>query len=295
MPDSGPKDRTSLSDTDVFKIIREAAQIYDKGWVLALSGGEPFLYPERLLSFVRLASEHGAQTSIVSNGFWATSEKVARDLLKPFVEAGLGQLTLSVSSYHSAFIDPDRVSNAVLAGRDLGLGIGFKAVVSKSSTLRRIFGAVRRTEPWSGEFRIDRLNLLPQGRAAVKVNGDVEAELKIPRDACPSPVLTIKPSGDASPCCSGAGEVNRIKLGNIRDYSFAQLKDNFERNELLEVLRRQGPAALLDRLDPGVADDLRRKKYVNTCHLCIEVLKALPESGNTGKVNSDVKTLVEVC
>src|ERR1700680_5314912 len=70
-PESGPKDRTTLAHEKVIELISEASRIYDPGWCLSLSGGEIFIYYDRLREYVRLAYEGKGYSTLITNCFWA--------------------------------------------------------------------------------------------------------------------------------------------------------------------------------------------------------------------------------
>src|SRR3990172_13273311 len=96
-------------------------------------GGEPFLYYALLLAGVREAAAMGFQVGIVSNGYWATSERDASEWLRPF--AGLVQ-DLSVSSdlYHWSEEVSRQSQNAQTAAQQLGIPIGVMSVAQPETT-----------------------------------------------------------------------------------------------------------------------------------------------------------------
>jgi hypothetical protein len=70
-----------------------------------LAGGEAFLKPRLLTEVVRLAGKCRVPIDYVeTNGFWARSERHARDLLQSLRAAGLHCLLISVSPFHTEFI-----------------------------------------------------------------------------------------------------------------------------------------------------------------------------------------------
>lgn len=274
MPDSGPKDRTRLSEEQVFRLIDGAARAFDGPWVLALSGGEPFLHRDRLARIIARGAERGASVSVVTNGFWAISDERAREVLKEMADAGLTAMSVSVSSYHFEYVQPERVVRAVRAGRALGLQVTVKAVVSRSSSLRNVFGKLRELEPWNGELAIQQVDLLPAGRASDR---DTIPQPGLPQGPCPASLLTFLPDGRAAPCCNGAGETGGLDLGSADD-DFADVRANYLGNPIVRRLRSEGPIALLDDLPEAEAEDLRVRPFVNACHLCEEVLRRLKRS-----------------
>ena len=277
MPDCGPKDRQSLTNEEIFSVIADAIGLHGNNWVLALSGGEPFLYPDRLSKIVGYRHDERHSTTLVSNAFWAVTEQRALDVLKPLVANGLTSIAFSVSRYHFEYVNQERVENAILAARTVGLHVAVKAVVSLDSPPKYVLGAIRRAEPWSDEIDVQLIDVIPQGRAALdeSIKGHITDDLPVGK--CPAEILTIMPDGNASPCCNGAGETKSLDLGNVRDLSLSEINDNHRKNPTMVELREKGPASLLSKLPPDVEKQMRNSDWVNVCHLCCEVLKLLPK------------------
>jgi len=90
--------------------------------VVCISGGEPFLCHEVLLGIVKAAREMGIPGIwAFTNGYWATSIEAARQRLLPLKKAGMTRLSLSADAFHQEFIPLERVRDALLVARELGL------------------------------------------------------------------------------------------------------------------------------------------------------------------------------
>lgn len=277
MPDCGPKDRQSLSDDEIFSIIDGSIDVHGKEWILALSGGEPFLYLKRLERIIAYRNDDRFSTTVVTNGYWATNKQRAKDVLEPLVDAGLSSVALSVSRYHFDYVHPERVENAILVAQEMGLHVTVKAVIAKDSPLKFVLGAIRKAKPWQDDVLIQTIEVLPEGRASNSSDIDVFSRGNIPEGKCPAELLTIRPDGKASPCCNGAGETEALDLGDVRNNSVSEIRENIRTNPTMVKLREKGPASLLSKLPPAVEMKMRESEWVNVCHLCCEVLKHLPK------------------
>jgi MoaA/NifB/PqqE/SkfB family radical SAM enzyme len=273
LPSAGPKDRSSLSDEVIFSMIDQAAEEFAGAWGLGLSGGEPFLYQDRLLRIVKHARSRNASTGIVSNGFWATSEAKAAEILTRFAEAGAVSFSFSLSTYHFEHVSPERVANALNAAHRLGLKADVKVVVSKESRLRYVLGGIRRAEPWKGHFPIQPFALLPMGRAGTLLASHAEPSENWPSGSCPSPLLTIDSNGRTGPCCNGATEVDGLSFGNVNDTPFQTIWHRYKHSKTLNRLCTTGSEAWLDQLPPEEATAFRNRKWVNICHLCVAIME----------------------
>lgn len=92
-----PREKTpemGLMERATFQQVVARAVEYGRVETVVLCGlGEPMLHPD-IAGFVRMASEAGLQTTIVTNGSLLTEEKA-----RALVDAGLGSLNLSVGGF----------------------------------------------------------------------------------------------------------------------------------------------------------------------------------------------------
>lgn len=100
--ESSPRREEVISLELGIKAIDEAAGLGAE-WV-SLTGGEPFLEPELVSSFIKYASESGLKTEIVSNGYWGTCFQEATRILEPLKDVGLNALNLSIDDLHQEHI-----------------------------------------------------------------------------------------------------------------------------------------------------------------------------------------------
>jgi hypothetical protein len=87
-------------------------------------GGEAFLYYPLLLEGVRLASQLGFSTGIVSNGYWATSEEDACNWLTPLAQAGLKSIDVSSDLFHGEAMETPESKRVLKIAPMLGLATG---------------------------------------------------------------------------------------------------------------------------------------------------------------------------
>lgn len=254
---------------------------------ISFTGGEPFLLPEMLRRLVRYASEKGLHTECVTNSFWASTEGRAERMLRRLVDAGLEVINLSIDDFHQSQIPFERVLNGYRAARGLGLRIVLMSVVSRSSRMRieEVKGMlgdedihiIGRGEP----RRLPRaiaieMGFIPAGRGEdipeeewLKGDGPLEGGCNVVlRD------VAVKPGGRVLPCCSAAGTIENLSIGNARVRRLRDILEDAWRMPLFKILSDKGPSGLIDR-----AEDKPKKEYVNKCHLCYAFLKELEKKG----------------
>src|SRR5439155_16008595 len=67
------------------------------------------------------AAGHGLATRCVTNGYWATSARAARERVVPLYEAGLTELNFSTGDDHQKFVPYDRVVHGAVASAECGI------------------------------------------------------------------------------------------------------------------------------------------------------------------------------
>lgn len=86
-----------------------------------LSGGEPFLFWDRLVEILEAARRAGLgpMGMVETNGFWATDEAQVRARLEILDALGVQRLKISCDPFHQEFVDIDRVRRLASIARDL--------------------------------------------------------------------------------------------------------------------------------------------------------------------------------
>lgn len=271
-PSSGPSDNTHISHAKVLSLINEAGTNYEKPWYLSLSGGEIFLHYDRLLEYCKTAYSHGGTTAVITNCFWASSLEKALIMLEPLVENGLSLLGISFDKFHEPFISAEYVGNAIQAAQNLRLSVQVRSVATKSNRLWKILEQLSSNFHWYVDFI--EIPCVPAGRAINRVPKDELLYMNnYPKGECPGASLTINPKGDGMICCNGASEIEGMNVGNIQDYSLAQLEQNFRTSFLVKYLLAEGPAGAVNFLSAHEKKTLEEKPYVSVCHLCHEIFK----------------------
>ena len=287
--DAGPSRMEKMSRWEVLGYLDEASALSTLRMV-SFTGGEPFLLPDLLREALSHASEMGLRTEVVTNCSWAGSMEEAREQLGALAEAGLDVINISVDDFHQEFIPFSHVRNCYEAARELGLKITILCTIAKSSELRvekvvdllgdtniHIMG--EDTTPFN-RFKTYAMAVetafIPAGRGSRIPRGEwvighrpvVGPCFHILRD------IAIDPSGRVLPCCSAAGLISSLNLGNAKRESLSRIVEGGRGREVFRILVERGPQGLLD-----VKGDEAPGSYVNKCHLCYEALLSLERRG----------------
>jgi hypothetical protein len=274
---SGPKEAHVLSEEQLIAAI-DAACEHDPEPKIGLSGGEAFLYFDRLCRIVKHASDKGAVVSVNTNGFWGKSLPAAVEKTRQIKKAGLARLVVSTDEYHQRYIREERVVNVIRACKKEHLEVELQWVSSKST--RRLADFLQGHGEALLNVRCREIPCHPVGRAAVEVAAeDLFLDPEIPDGLCPSAVRSISADGGVIPCCNTAGHLPSLRIGEIADASPEEVRERLPNlhqkylsDPVLNVMIARGPKALLGAaINAGYVHN--RGGYIDQCHLCHEILK----------------------
>ena len=219
-------------------------------------GGEPFLYYAVMLRGLRMASDRGFSTGVVTNGYWATGDEDAAEWLRPL--SGLaGDLSVSRDLYHEeepVGLKAERISRAA---RDLGIPCGTISIAQplEQAEAQAAGGLPRGKSP-----------IMYRGRAAVRLAPGVSQRPWQEFTECPCEDLVepgrvhVDPFGNLH-ICQG------IVVGNLFAASLGKIcrRYNVGAHPITGPLHRGGPVELVEQY--GLP---RRDLYADACHMCYE-------------------------
>lgn len=255
-----PWQRGTMTSDDVDRILDQAQELGTIDWIY-FEGGEAFLYYATLLHGVRRAAAMNFAVGIVTNSYWATSERDALAWLRPF--AGLVQdLSASEDEYHIIDELSGHVANARKAATMLGIPLG---------TI-----SISQPEDANAAAAVGKL---PEGQSAIMYRGRA-AETLTPRamlfpwqqfDCCPYENLHdpgrihVDPLGHLH-LCQG------ISLGNLFEVPLAEIWERYDppQHPIAGPLLEGGPAGLAHHHELEIDGD-----YADACHLCDTVRRML--------------------
>lgn len=276
----GPKIKGVMGLDDASKYLH---QIKSRPEVVCISGGEPLLYFDLVLSIMQEAKAlHIPSVWVFTNGYWAIDSGHARSRLKTLKEAGLTRLCLSADAFHQAFIPVERVRNALSTARDLGLEIALDvrflgSLHDDNQTNRTTWkvleqlGTLEDIEVWQGEP-------LYIGRAADCLPPQIVQGQGIPHGDCPGPWAGGTWEDPVGIDVDLYGEVTLcpgISIGNAKRRPLDIILAEYSPRDhpIIRELATGGPMAL--------AKTAQRKgytlksSYVSECHLCYDVRQFL--------------------
>ena len=253
-----------------------------------ITGGEPFLYWERLVEILQEANKNnlGVVDMIETNGFWAVDEGIIKDRLKTLDRLGMNRLKISCDPFHQEYVDIELVRRLAQIAKEL-LGdtrvlVRWEKYLEKNITAENAEAAERKFQ--KEKRYIAALKDYPcrfTGRA-----GGPIAELlakdtieQISKLNCRDSFLGAKgvhidPFGNVfSGTCSG------IIVGNVTKTNLDEIWQKWQpaNDKVIERLFQAGPVGLLDEAVRVGYKPFER--YAGKCHLCTNIRKFLFSKG----------------
>ena len=115
-----PKETNAIPVPRMHEYIDQACEVGSIR-VIVFTGGECFLLGNDLDCLISHAARNGFSTRFVSNGYWATSPKVAQKRVKDIVSAGVKEANFSTGESHANFVSPEYVKYGAIACAEEGL------------------------------------------------------------------------------------------------------------------------------------------------------------------------------
>jgi hypothetical protein len=249
-----------------------------------ITGGEPFLYWEHLLQILEEAGRKnlGKVDLIETNGFWATSEKIARQRIKILDELGMFRLKISTDPFHQEYVDMEPVRLLADIATEI---LGSNRVLVR--WMKYLEGPVEMMGLSVAERRQEYLRAMNDyhcrftGRAGREL---AELVACTPTEAltsmnCKSDFLGAKgvhidPYGNVfSGTCSG------IIIGNVNKKPLEEIWKQFHpaQKDFINTLFNLGPAGLLDKATK--MDYKAANIYASKCHLCTSIRQFYFDNG----------------
>jgi MoaA/NifB/PqqE/SkfB family radical SAM enzyme len=245
-----------------------------------LTGGEPFLYFERLIEILEQAKKQGLTPCdlVETNGFWAVSEKIAAERLKVLNNLAVQRLKVSTDPFHQEYVDIEVVRRlARIARETLGpqrVLVHWEKYLENPVEIRGLDAEQRNRKLASAmeDYRCRFTGRAAGQLAALAKSDPIEsiAAMNCSSEFLGAKGVHIDPYGNVfSGTCSG------IIIGNINDKPLEDIWKGFDPsgNDFIGTLFRHGPAGLCDK---AVKQGYKKaSSYATKCHLCTSIRQFL--------------------
>ncbi|MDO9333193.1 MAG: radical SAM protein [Dehalococcoidales bacterium] len=240
------------------KIRNVLNQAKDVGTIKTIyfEGGEPFLYYPILRRGIQLANRLKFRTGIVTNGYWATSEKDAVEWLKPFKNI-VNDLSISSDLYHYSEKISQQAQNIRTAAGQLGIPMGVISIAQPE---------VRDDVKSENQPTTDEGTIMFRGRAVEKLAYKSPQHDWSQFTSCPYENLA-KPGRVHVDAYGNVHVCQGISIGNLFRTPLKEICKTYDpyNHPIIAPLLEKGPVELVRRY--GIPHS---KVYADACHLCYE-------------------------
>lgn len=285
--ESGPGCGPHLQADFMKRAIDEAAKLGQLCSVV-FTGGEALVRLDDVDEAVRFASTRNLWTRVVSNAVWATSREKATKIRARLKDSGLGKINFSCDDLHQENIPLERVKHAFWAARDLQIPtlIAHKRVKSEKITINFLseYLGISLQEHVPGEKTCN-LDMycsgytIPIGYGAAWLNEEdyilypkCDAGWKTPCSGVLSSLI-VSPTREIRLCCGMINQgVPELSLGSWDSAPLRELVLPANADLITNWLALEGPYGIMQFIRKKDPDIRFRRRYVNHCHLCNDIL-----------------------
>lgn len=277
---------------DIDVALRTLEQAHEAGIsFLGFTGGEPFVYPEFVITITRRAAQlRFSFDKLMTNGVWHRDAGHLEAVLTELRDAGFsGKLGLSVDKFHG--IDIPRLAEFCRVARRvfqrdtiLSLSYASRSPDQGLEPIRKLADSLDAVVQWSDmlgryllvsdDFTMTiNWNHLATVERAESLPGNPWDGAWFEEDYCEGPgqALIVNPKGDVKPCCGFASDLDQLTIGNIHHHSVKELISRGREHPVVGAIFSKGLSSLKDEIlarDPNALPGMTS----NHCYFCWYIL-----------------------
>lgn len=273
-----PAATKKMSYNDMKNYLDLCLEYYPTIKLVVLTGGECFLLYDDLLRFIKYATEKGLSTRIVTNSYWAISDKVAHEKLKALKSAGLKEINFSTGDEHQEWIQFRKVRTAAIAATRLG----YTALINVETKDNSKFNTTKylETDKVFKELVQEKKIIFNSGIWMPYNIGDPNTKYttnifyeKNSRCLDLFNNIPIDPYGEIMACCGlMATRIKTMRIGNINHHNIKEIYESSFHDLLKIWLYTDGPYEILKYIENLKGKTLIRE-CKHGCDYCREIFK----------------------
>jgi hypothetical protein len=255
----------TFSLEQIRQLLAQAKETGTVEWIY-FEGGEPSLYFPLMIEGVRLAKKQGFKVGIVTNAYWATAPEDAALWLAPLAELGIDDLSISDDAFHQNDETNNTAKTAYLAAVKLGLPVGSICIQAPQVQASDAVQVEKGKPIIGGDVRF-------RGRAVEKLADGLPKAPHAGFTDCPYEELE-NPSRVHVDCYGHVQICQGISMGSLWQKPLSEMVARYDahRHPICGPLLKGGPLQLAREYGLVPEDG-----YVDACHFCFSVRKALIE------------------
>lgn len=250
------------------KLCKESSKLANFQNII-FTGGEPFLYIDRVESVMYMLKTAKKNIGIVTNGFIFKNEETAKKIISRLSRNGLNFLQISTDQYHLEYINLNTIKKAILICKQYGISIILKIGMQYfDNTYAKIIEGLSEN---IFDISVQFYPIMPIGRAALlnEKNFYSRPISKLDMMCKHSTNMFVDEKGEIYPCCFFARPA-LMSLGNIKNTSLKEALSIARTNIYYKEIYIHGFNKLIENF---INNNVIRldDKYVDTCHLCNDI------------------------
>jgi len=255
-----PNAKGTFNLDQIQKVLNDAKTIESVEWIY-FEGGEPFLYYPVMLKGLQLAKAMGFKTGIVTNNYWATTIEDAKLWLKPIIDSGIDDLSLSDDIFHNDDDGDNSAKIAAEAAEELGYTVNSISIEKLS------------VQPLSNKKGAPVIGggVLLKGRAVEKLTEGLPTKsidnfTECKHEELINPIRVHIDSFGNVQVCQG------ISIGNMWEKPLSRIIKEYDASAhpICGPLSKGGPLELGRKYNIKLDD-----KYIDECHHCYSIRRKL--------------------
>jgi MoaA/NifB/PqqE/SkfB family radical SAM enzyme len=260
---SSPEAKGTFTIDQIKSVFDEIKKIDTIEWIY-FEGGEPFLFYPVMLEGIKIARSKGYKTGIVTNAYWATSVRDAEIWLKPLSELEISDLSVSDDLFHQEDKEYNSARFSLQAAERLKLPSATICIEKPTVEVVNDKSQAKGKPIIGGGVRF-------RGRAADKLieglpRRPYEEFFECPHENLENPERVHIDSYGNVHICQG------LSMGNMWEIPLSNLIMNYDVNShpICRPLNNGGPVLLAKEYNV-----MHDKEYVDVCHFCYSIRRAL--------------------
>lgn len=265
-----PENRGLLSNELIEKIVLDLKE-NPKIEMIGISGGEAFLYLEKVKFAICMIKKAGKASAIYTNAFWCNDYETTYTIIEGLKKDGLTLILTSVDSYHQEQIHINNVKNLLNVCQELDIRV--KIHVSTTYSNAAINDSLLTQLQLSKlSASITQSAVFPVGRASKEIlKEDIISIEKRKNVKCTyDGMCSIDWDGNVFWCCSIHNK-NMI-IGNVLQKGINSILNDFRKNKVFMCMHTKGLSYLANKVEQLQLLEIR-DSYASSCELCNEIYR----------------------
>jgi hypothetical protein len=260
-----PSASGTFSIDQIKQVLGQAKDTGTIEWIY-YEGGEPFLYYPLMVEGIRLAKKMRFKVGVVTNAYWANTEEDATLWLAPLAELRIDDLSISDDSFHQNDETNNTAKTAYAAALKFGLPVGSICIQAPRAQAADAVQGGKGKPIVGGDVRF-------RGRAVDKLAEGLPRTPHTSFTDCPYEELE-KPERVHVDAYGYVQICQGICMGNLWQKPLSEMIDGYEArtHSICGPLLKGGPLELAREYGITPEDG-----YIDACHFCFRVRKALIE------------------